>query len=177
MKKIGIALFSSYLLVGCTLFQQEKPVKEAIESVKSPNHAPAFFHLSVLKDVNWQESPSFVEGKVPLKGIQGKIAMADSPFIANKPTEQMWFFFDSTMPSGNLSMIALKQGFTTPTPVLFQNETSKQTWTVSHTIDSNTKELPLLMSLPSPGLWVLNIYIDENFYEQIVINVEQNGEA
>ena len=98
--------------------------------------------------------------------------MADSPIIANEQNEIMWYFLDPEMPTGNLSIIALKQGSVTPTPVLFQQETSKQTWTTSNTIDSTTNELPLTMSLPSSGLWVLNIYVNEKYYEQFVITAE-----
>ncbi|WP_249685961.1 DUF4871 domain-containing protein, partial [Bacillus velezensis] len=54
----------------------------------------------------------------------------------------------------------------TPTQKFFQQETSKATWTTSNTIDSTTDELPPTMSLPSSGLWVLNIYVNEKYYEQ-----------
>ncbi|KFM99981.1 DUF4871 domain-containing protein [Bacillus clarus] len=173
MKKIGTMLLFSFLITGCTQVQQESsvPKKEIIETSSSQINAPSFFHLSVLKDVNWEEGPSFVEGKTPLKGIEGKIAIADSPFITNEQNEIMWFFLDPQMPTGKLSIIALKQGTTLPTPVLFQKETSKQTWTTSNTIDPTIKELPLVMSLPSPGLWLLNIYVNEKYYEQFVISV------
>lgn len=98
------------------------PKKEVLETSSSQINAPSFFHLSVLKDVNWEEAPSFVEGKIPLKGIERKIAMADSSIIANEQNEIMWFFLDPEMPTGKLSIIALKQGTTTPTPVLFQKK-------------------------------------------------------
>ncbi|MEY8350263.1 DUF4871 domain-containing protein [Bacillus cereus] len=179
MKKIGTVLLFSFLITGCTALNQDSkaPTKELTEASKPQNNAPSFFHLSVLKDVYWQESPSFVEGKMPLKGIEGKVAIADSTFIAGEKNKQMWFFLDPQMPSGKLSIIALKQGSTTPTPILFQDDTSEQTWTVSTPIHSNIKEFSLLMSLPSPGLWVLNTYIDEKYYEQIVIHVEESDKT
>ncbi|QWU43519.1 MULTISPECIES: DUF4871 domain-containing protein [Bacillus] len=172
MKKIGTMLLFSFLITGCAQVQPDSnvPKKEVLETSSSQINAPSFFHLSVLKDVNWEEAPSFVEGKIPLKGIEGKIAMADTPIIANEQNELMWFFLDHEMPTGKLSIIALKQGTVTPTPVLFQKETSKQDWTTSNTIDSTTNELPLTMSLPSSGLWVLNIYVNEKYYDQFVIN-------
>ncbi|MBJ8154585.1 DUF4871 domain-containing protein, partial [Bacillus cereus] len=77
----------------------------------------------------------------------------------NEQNEIMLYFLDSEIPTGKLSIIAIKQGSVTPTHVLFQKETSKQTWTTSYTIDSTTNELPLTMSLPSSGLWLLNIYV------------------
>lgn len=174
MKKIGTMLLFSFLIAGCTQAQPdlEKPKKETIATSSTQVNAPSFFHLSVLKDVNWEETPSFVEGKMPLKGIEGKVAMADSPIIANEQNEIMWYFLDSEIPTGKLSIIALKQGSVTPTPVLFQKETSKQTWTTSNTIDSTTNELPLTMSLPSSGLWLLNIYVNEKYYDQFVITAE-----
>lgn len=174
MKKIGTMLLFSFLITGCAQVQPDSNVskKEILETSSAQINAPSFFHLSVLKDVNWEESPSFVEGKIPLKGIEEKIAMADSPIIANEQNEIMWYFLDPEMPTGKLSIIALKQGSVTPTPVLFQQETSTQAWTTSNTIDSTTNELPLTMSLPSSGLWVLNIYVNEKYYEQFVINAE-----
>ncbi|PHF94397.1 DUF4871 domain-containing protein [Bacillus wiedmannii] len=174
MKKIGTMLLFSFLIAGCTQAQpdSEAPKKEAIAKSSTQVNAPSFFHLSVLKDVNWEETPSFIQEKIPLKGIEEKIAMADSPIIANEKNEIMWYFLDPEMPTGKLSIIALKQGSITPTPVLFQQETSKPTWTTSNTIDSTTNELPLTMSLPSSGLWVLNIYVNEKYYDQFVITAE-----
>ncbi|MED0939309.1 DUF4871 domain-containing protein [Bacillus cereus] len=174
MKKIGTMLLFSFLIVGCTQEQldSEVPKKEAITTSSTQVNAPSFFHLSVLKDVNWEETPSFIQEKIPLKGIEEKVAMADRPIIANEKNEMMWYFLDPEMPTGKLSIIALKQGSVTPTPVLFQQETSKLTWTTSNTIDSTTTELPLTMSLPSSGLWVLNIYVNEKYYDQFVITAK-----
>ncbi|HFJ9452338.1 DUF4871 domain-containing protein [Bacillus tropicus] len=174
MKKIGTMLLFSFLIAGCTQAQPdlEKPKKETIATSSTQVNAPSFFHLSVLKDVNWEETPSFIQEKIPLRGIEDKIAMADSPIITNEKNEMMWYFLDPEMPTGKLSIIALKQGSVTPTPVLFQQETSKPTWTTSNTIDSTTNELPLTMSLPSSGLWVLNIYVNEKYYDQFVITAE-----
>ncbi|MBS7728893.1 DUF4871 domain-containing protein, partial [Vibrio cholerae] len=116
----------------------KKPKKEAIATSSTQVNAPSFFHLSVLKDVNWEETPSFIQEKIPLKGIEEKIAMADSPIIANEKNEIIWYFLDPEMPTGKLSIIALKQGSVTPTPLLFQQESSEPTWTTSNTIDSTT---------------------------------------
>ena len=174
MKKIGTMLLLSLLITGCTQTQPDskEQKKDVIATSSTQVNAPSFFHLSVLKDVNWEEAPSFIDGKIPLKGIEGKIAMADSPIIAKEQNEILWYFLDSEIPTGKLSIIALKQGSVTPTPVLFQKETSKQTWTTSNTIDSTANELPLTMSLPSSGLWVLNIYVNEKYYDQFVITAE-----
>ncbi|PEQ08282.1 DUF4871 domain-containing protein [Bacillus toyonensis] len=174
MKKIGTMLLFSFLITGCTQAQPDSKAlkKEAIVISSSQVNAPSFFHLSVLKDVNWEEAPSFVDGKIPLKGIERRIAIADTPIVANEQNEIMWYFLDPEIPTGNLSIIALKQGSVTPTPILYQQETSKQTWTTSNTIDSTTNELPLTISLPSSGLWVLNIYVNKKYYDQFVITVE-----
>ena len=122
-EKIGTMLLLSFLITGCTQTQPDsKEQKDVIATSSTQVNAPSFFHLSVLKDVNWEETPSFVEGKMPLKGIEGKVAMADSPIIANEQNEIMWHFLDSEIPTGKLSIIALKQGSVTPTQVLFQKK-------------------------------------------------------
>lgn len=108
MKKIGTMLLFSFLIAGCTQAQPdlEKPKKETIATSSTQVNAPSFFHLSVLKDVNWEETPSFIQEKIPLRGIEDKIAMADSPIIANENNEMMWYFLDPEMPTGKLSIIA-----------------------------------------------------------------------
>ena len=62
MKKIGTMLLFSFLIAGCSQAQpdSEVPKKEAISTSSNQVNAPSFFHLSVLKDVNWEEAPSFV---------------------------------------------------------------------------------------------------------------------
>ncbi|PKJ53630.1 DUF4871 domain-containing protein [Bacillus sp. SN10] len=174
MKKIGTMLLFSFLIAGCSPSQpdSEVPKKGVISTSSTQANVPSFFHLSVLKDVNWEEAPSFVDGKIPLKGIEGKIAMADTSIISNEQNEIMWYFLDSEIPTGKLSIIALKQGLVTPTPVLYQQGNSKQTWTASNTIDSTTNEIPLTISLPSSGLWLLNLYMNEKYYDQFVITAE-----
>lgn len=59
MKKIGTMLLFSFLIAGCTQAQpdSEAPKKEAIATSSTQVNAPSFFHLSVLKDVNWEETP------------------------------------------------------------------------------------------------------------------------
>ncbi|MGK0537052.1 DUF4871 domain-containing protein, partial [Bacillus sp. 'calajunan'] len=102
MKKIGNMLLFSFLIAGCTQAQpdSEAPKKEDIATSSTQVNAPSFFHLSVLKDVNWEETPSFIQEKIPLKVIEEKIAMADSPIIAKEKNEIMWYFLDPEMPTG-----------------------------------------------------------------------------
>lgn len=59
MKKIGTMLLFSILIAGCTQAQPDlkKPKKEAIATSSTQVNAPSFFHLSVLKDVIWEETP------------------------------------------------------------------------------------------------------------------------
>lgn len=73
MKKSELCYFSPFSLLvvrKCNPIQMY--LKEILETSSSQINAPSFFHLSVLKDVNWEEAPSFVEGKIPLKGIEEK---------------------------------------------------------------------------------------------------------
>ncbi|MDR4174240.1 DUF4871 domain-containing protein, partial [Bacillus nitratireducens] len=74
MKKIGTMQLFSFLSTGCAQVQPDSnvPKKEVLETSSSQINAPSFFHLSVLKDVNWEEAPAFTEGKMHLKGIEGK---------------------------------------------------------------------------------------------------------
>ncbi len=103
-------LLLSFLITGCTQAQPDSkvPKTEGVTTSSTQVNAPSFFHLSVLKDVNWEEAHSFIDGKLPLKGIEIKIAMADSPIMANEQNEIMWYFLDSEITTDKLSIIALK---------------------------------------------------------------------
>ncbi len=74
MKKIGTMLLFSFLIAGCSQLQpdSEAPKKEAIATSSTQVNAPSFFHLSVLKDVNWEETPSFIQEKNTFKRYRRK---------------------------------------------------------------------------------------------------------
>ncbi|HCX49349.1 MAG TPA: DUF4871 domain-containing protein, partial [Bacillus sp. (in: Bacteria)] len=57
MKKIGTMLLLSFLITGCTQTQPDskEQKKDVIATSSTQVNAPSFFHLSVLKDVNWEE--------------------------------------------------------------------------------------------------------------------------
>ena len=93
MKKSELCYFSPFSSLDARKLNPiPKYLTKAISTSSTQANAPSFFHLSVLKDVNWEEAPSFVDGKIPLKGIEGKIAMADTSIISNEQNEIMWYF-------------------------------------------------------------------------------------
>ncbi len=58
MKKIGtMLLLSSSSLDAHKLNRIQKNKKDVIATSSTQVNAPSFFHLSVLKDVNWEEAP------------------------------------------------------------------------------------------------------------------------
>lgn len=170
MKKLGTVLLLSCLIAGCTTTVDSKKI---IEATQPQNNIPSFFHLSILKDVNWEESPSFEHDKIFVKGIEDKVAIANATWIANQPNKYMWFFLSPNIPSGKLTVIALKQGSTKPVPVLFQDERTGNVWTAPQEITKDITSIPSSMLLPSSGLWLLNVYIGEKLYGQIVVHVEE----
>ncbi|PHA01147.1 DUF4871 domain-containing protein [Bacillus pseudomycoides] len=172
MKKLGTVLLLSSLIVGCTTTVDSKKI---IETTQPQNNIPSFFHLSILKDVNWEESPSFEHDKISLKGIENKVALVDTTWIANQPKKYMWFFLAPNPPSGKLTIVALKQGSTKLVPVFFQDERTGNVWTAPQEITKDITSISSIMSLPSAGLWLLNVYIGEKLYGQIVVHVEEGG--
>ncbi|PEZ06347.1 DUF4871 domain-containing protein [Bacillus sp. AFS018417] len=173
MKKLGTVLLLSCLITGCTTTVKKSTSPKIIETIQPQNNIPSFFHLSILKDVNWEESPSFQHDKISVKGIQDKVAIVDATWIANQPNKYMWFFLNSNIPSGKLTVIAIKQGSTKPVPVLFQDEITGNVWTAPQEITKDITSIPSSMLLPSSGLWLLNVYIGEKLYGQIVVHVEE----
>ncbi|MGG2093799.1 DUF4871 domain-containing protein [Bacillus sp. S13(2024)] len=174
MKKLGTVLLLSSLITGCTITVDSKKI---METAQPQNNIPSFFHLSILKDVNWEESPSFQHDKISLKGIENKVALVDTTWIANQPNKYTWFFLGPNIPSGKLTVIAIKQGSTKPVPVFSQDKVTGNIWTAPQEITKDITSIPSSMSLSSSGLWLLNVYIGEKLYGQIVVHVEERDRS
>lgn len=150
---------------------------------------------------DWQVSPAFEtfytgndgeEHKMVFLGKEGNVAIhmgpyADeegnvfdvAPIIAGKGNKYMWYFWGSEEElRGNLKVVGInEQG--EKHKVLVQDagsEKEEMVWEYSNTsyspLNGADGHRPSNMVFRTPGLWKLNIYINDRFFGDIVVKVE-----
>ncbi|MGG0655358.1 hypothetical protein [Rummeliibacillus pycnus] len=175
MKKLLGALLLVVLLVGCS--EQTTQGKGEVHSTK------------------WEVSPTFdipvnfgdgKKGKYVLIGKEGRMGfligsgsgdhVAIDPIIEGKGNKYMWHFW------GN------KDEFDGPLKVVGINEKGEKhkiltdgdskVWSYPGVgISPNngaTTHVPSLMEFPTAGLWKLKVYIDDQLFGDIVVDVEES---
>ncbi|WP_409291025.1 DUF4871 domain-containing protein [Peribacillus sp. SCS-37] len=141
----------------------------------SKNDVPSYFSMSVMKNIEWMESPVFPFETMELRGEEGKLAILSTPWKAGIKNKYMWHFFGEEIPSGKLTVVAVKKGTNEISKALVNFDTEQQVWTHPLAVGSavnNHTDVPASMKLPSSGMWTLNAYIDEGLFGQIVVDVK-----
>ncbi|WP_409296495.1 DUF4871 domain-containing protein [Peribacillus sp. SCS-26] len=142
---------------------------------ESKNDVPSYFSMSVMKNIEWTESPVFPFETMELRGEEGKLAILSTPWKAGIKNKYMWHFFGDGIPSGKLTVVAVKKGTNEISKALVNFDTDQQVWTHPLAVGSavnNHKDVPASMKLPSSGMWALNAYIDKELYGQIVVELK-----
>ncbi|WP_026695558.1 DUF4871 domain-containing protein [Peribacillus kribbensis] len=171
MKVYCCSIAVLFLLSGCVADTSIENTKEVYVSDKD---VPSYFDSSVMKDVDWKESPIFSYDSLELRGEAGKVAILSTPWKADTVNKYMWFFFGDSIPAGRFSVIAVKKDTGAVSKALVFPDSNKQGWSVGSVgapVDRRY-DMPASMRLPSKGLWTLNAFIDKKLYGQVVVNVD-----
>ena len=126
----------------------------------------------LVNNINWNLTGTFNTKDYTLRGIPNKIGFIDAPFESGKTTKYMWHFWGE-ISNGNFTVIALKKGVMTPTPVLVESENN--IWSVEPPLGPNNgadAHLPTLMEIPEAGQWALMVYIGQNYIDTIVVEAK-----
>ena len=167
MKKL---LFILILLVLTACVRVDKVGTHPID--KQP---PNFFNMSVMENVIWEESPIFKFEHLTLRGVEGNVAILATPWKANTSNKYMVHLFGEEPPSGKLSIIAVKKDTNETAQAFYGTDSKTQSWSlgsVPTSVVNGRVDMPASMKLPSKGLWALNIYVGENLFGQIIVNVK-----
>lgn len=117
---------------------------------------------------DWKVSPTFQSGGYEMRGIPGRLAIIETPFVAGQSQKYMWHFWGSLDEvTGKLTILAEHQDSGKKMPLL-----QKVYIVPAKPNNGADNHLPTLMSLPSKGLWKLDVYIDERPFDSIIVNVE-----
>jgi hypothetical protein len=175
LMKYFILPILALMLVACSEDSGSNISKNVTtQSENQKNDVPSFFNLSVIKNVDWKESEVFTYEGVELRGIPGKIGILSTPWHAGVDNKYMWHFFGDNIPSGELTVVAVQEGTNKVSKALTVD--GSYTWVspygiVPKAFNGHT-DIPASMMLPDKGKWVLNAYIGEELFGQIVVDVQ-----
>ena len=116
----------------------------------------------------WEVSPTFQSDGIQMRGIPHRLAVIDTPFQAGQEQKHMLHFWGKLDEvTGKLTVIA-EQKDTGKTVSLLHNSY------IIPAVPNNGADnhLPLSVTLPSQGLWRLNVYIGDRFFDSIFVNAE-----
>jgi hypothetical protein len=161
------------MLAACSQDSGSNVSKNVTQSESQNDDLPSFFNLSVIKNVDWKESEVFTYKDLKLRGIPGKVGILATPWKAGVNNKYMWHFFGDNIPTGKLTVVAVQEGTNKVSKALTYD--GSHTWAAPYSVpaavDGHT-DIPGGMMLPDKGKWVLNAYIGEELFGQIVVNVQ-----
>lgn len=115
-----------------------------------------------IPDSNWEIAPDFDLNNTTVTGDIMSMGYVSSGFTAGQPNKFLWHFFAGGELKGPLRVDAVKQG----------------TQDVRSILESNlggeyfNKTLPSTMELPEAGLWRLLVYVNDQFYDSMIVKVK-----
>jgi hypothetical protein len=126
------------------------------------------------KEGDWQVSPLFSVHEVTadgrqieyqMRGEKGRFGFIDAPFVAGQAQKYMWHFW------GNPDELVGKQLVVTAIPQGSKVERQVFTGTLGGANLGAVAHTPSTMSLPTPGLWRLNVRVGGKLLGSLVIQV------
>ncbi|MCA1054148.1 DUF4871 domain-containing protein [Rossellomorea aquimaris] len=123
----------------------------------------------MIQTIDWQVSETFKTSHYTMRGIRNKVAFIDAPFTDGREQKYMWHFW-GVVPEGEFTVIGVKEGSDELSPVLTRG--SQSVWTYHSPGGQHADEhLPSTMSVRESGKWALLIYIGEEYFDQIIVEV------
>ncbi|RBP85983.1 uncharacterized protein DUF4871 [Cytobacillus firmus] len=146
MKKIVLGLFLMTMLVGCS-----EGTKEVTEE-------------------KWEDnSPTFSTEHGEMFGKEGSIGIIGIKTVTENGQKWMWHFWgDEDISGKQWEVKAFKQGMEEKiNPITFKDNTLTPR---GKKINGHARSS---VKFPSSGLWKLQVYIDGEFFDEIIVDINQ----
>ncbi|WP_078597698.1 DUF4871 domain-containing protein [Evansella clarkii] len=115
----------------------------------------------------WEPSPVFISEDRDMIGIEGKIGLLGAGIIAGEPSKQMWHFWGDDLLNKYVSVEAYHEGVSDEVNPLVRGEE----YPLGFGVNGADYSHPSHLQFPEPGVWKMDVYLNEEFYESIVIEV------
>lgn len=150
-----ILITLSLFIVGCTNESDEV----------SDDYDTAF-----LTKERWELSPTFsISHGREMVGYEGKLGLLGGPLVENEISKHMWHFWGEGLRDKRLSVIAqheLTGGEINP----LVNSGFELLAGENNGADYH---LPSHMTFPFAGMWRLDVYLDDELFDSLVVQVEE----
>lgn len=122
-----------------------------------------------IEDVSkeWEPSPVFISEDRDMIGVEGKVGLLGAGIIAGEPSKQMWHFWGDDHLNKSVSVKAYHEETNQEINPLVRGDDAKL-WGPNNGADHH---LPSDLEFPEPGVWKMDVYLNEEFQESIVIEV------
>ena len=129
------------------------------------------FLLTACNQDSWKESSTFESGSYMMIGKKDKIGFIydnseTDQFFPDKENKYMWHVWGSDVANKILRVEAVLENTSEPLH-LFE---ARLSGTPHNGADAVT---PSSMSLPKPGMWKLNAYVDEKLFGSVFVKVHK----
>jgi hypothetical protein len=118
---------------------------------------------------NWQVSENFTTNGVDMRGGPERLALMDQPILAGQHQQHTIYFWGSINEvTGKLTMLAVSEDGKSISLI-------PKTYIIpAAPLDGADNHVKSLFSIPTSGLWRLQVYIDDQVFGSIVINVKED---
>lgn len=116
-----------------------------------------------IPDSDWQIASSFEFENSVITGKNMRMGYVSSGFTAGKPNKFLWHLFNVEQLAKQIRINAVKQGSTDVLTLLDTRLSGSE----------RHKTLPSSMQLPESGLWRLLVYVDDKFFDSMVVMVKE----
>nr|WP_269846587.1 DUF4871 domain-containing protein [Paenibacillus roseus] len=136
----------------------------------------------------WEVSPLFVSGPYTMIGKEGRLGFIYSDnelsrFYPGKQQKYMWHFWGSDPQKSQaklgkeVKVIAVSKTTGKEMELMKTKVMQSGSYYVQSEIWDNEPafRVPSMMSLPSPGLWRLDVYIDDKLFDSVVVRVHKKA--
>lgn len=120
---------------------------------------------AVIHEQDWEISPIFKVGESTMVGEPSKIGILDTAFTAGKQKGVHWFLWgeQEDLVKRTFKLMASTQG-TKPITVV-------ENYGIAYGSNGAEAQVPTLLTIPFPGLWKFDAFVDDEKYGSIIIRV------
>ena len=131
----------------------------------------------------WSESPAFELGDYEVIGKEERIAIDHIPFVAGENEHYVIYFWgeQEELMNGPVKIEAFHESSEEKKKAIVDmagTENEEKVWeTTAPQVGKEQAHLPLVLSLPTEGVWRLDVYLGDELFDHIYVKVEASEEA